>query len=65
MTHYQMEQLLHALKYHLPMDVRHKIMRELPQAYNAWVGHEVVVVNYADQVMQDLVDDLSKVQEPF
>lgn len=50
MTTHQMEQLLHCLKHYLPMEVRHKVMQEVPQAYNAWMEHEVVRVNFADKL---------------
>ena len=43
-TQHQKDQLLDALMYYLPMDIRQKLMRELPQAYNAWCGREIVRV---------------------
>ncbi len=42
-THHR-DQLLDALMHYLPMDVRGKIMREVPAAYNAWVGRDVLTV---------------------
>lgn len=42
MTDHQKNQLLDALMHYLPMDVRRKVMHEVPQAYNAWCGREVV-----------------------
>lgn len=44
--HYQ-EQLLDSLMHHLPMDVRHTVMHEVPKAYNAYVGRTVMVVSVA------------------
>ena len=36
MTDHQREQLLTALMYYLPMDIRQQIARELPEAYAAY-----------------------------
>lgn len=44
--HYQ-EQLLDALMHHLPMETRHTVMREVPLAYNAYVGRTVMLVTPA------------------
>lgn len=44
MTDHQRQQLLDALMHYLPMDVRRKIMLEVPQAYNAYCGREIVRV---------------------
>lgn len=44
MTHHQMEQLLAACKHYMPMEMRGKIMAELPYAYNAWMGGDYVKV---------------------
>lgn len=36
MTTHQREQLLEALMYYLPMDIRRRIASELPEAYEAY-----------------------------
>ena len=46
MTEHEARQLLDAVMYYLPMDVRHKIMREVPLAYNAYCGREIVKVTF-------------------
>lgn len=38
------DQLLRALMYYLPMDVRGKVIRDVPAAYNAFHGREIVKV---------------------
>lgn len=35
-------QLLEAVMYRVPMDVRREVMHEVPAAYNAWCGREIV-----------------------
>lgn len=42
MTEYQKDLLLAALMHYLPMDVRHNVMHDVPDAYNAYVGRPVV-----------------------
>lgn len=44
MSDHQKNQLIDALMHYLPMDVRGKVMREVPAAYNAYCGREVVKV---------------------
>lgn len=44
MTDHHKNQLLDALMHYLPMDVRGKVMREVPAAYNAYCGSGVVHV---------------------
>lgn len=44
MSNHHKDQLIGALMYYLPMEVRAKIMRDVPAAYNAYCGSEVVVV---------------------
>jgi hypothetical protein len=43
MTDHQKDQLIVSLMHYLPLDVRGKVMHEVPQAYNAFCGREVVV----------------------
>ena len=42
------EMLLHWLKQHLTAEQRHKLMGQLPMAYNRWMGSVVVTVQHAD-----------------
>jgi hypothetical protein len=44
LTTEQQCQLLDFFAYNLSMDLRYRLMCELPMAYNAWCGHEVVRV---------------------
>lgn len=44
MTDHEKDQVLAVLKHHMSMDLRATVMREVPAAYNAWVGREVVTV---------------------
>jgi hypothetical protein len=46
-SRHEMELLLTVIKQHMDMDLRAKVMREVPQAYNAWCGHEIVKVIHA------------------
>jgi hypothetical protein len=40
-----MGQLLDALMYRIPMEVRRQVMHEVPAAYNAWCGRRIVVTH--------------------
>jgi hypothetical protein len=42
LTHLQKELLLEFLKSHLQQDIRRKLMIELPDAYNRWMGRTIV-----------------------
>lgn len=44
LTNYQKDQLLHFFEYNMSMELRQKLMRELPEAYNRLVGMDVVEV---------------------
>lgn len=44
MLQHEMEMVLATVKHHMDMDLRAKVMREVPQAYNAWMGSEYVKV---------------------
>jgi hypothetical protein len=46
MTDHERKQLLDALMYYCPMDLRAKVMREVPQAYNAYCGTTIVEVRH-------------------
>ena len=43
LTPLQKELLLAFIKHHLQYDMRHKLMIELPDAYNRWMGNTIVV----------------------
>jgi hypothetical protein len=45
LTAQQKDQLLEFFAYYLPQDLRWRLMAELPRAYNAWCGTEVVRVH--------------------
>jgi hypothetical protein len=45
LTSQQKEQLLDFFAYYLPLELRWRLMAELPRAYNAWCGTEVVRVH--------------------
>jgi hypothetical protein len=45
MSPHLMGQLLDSLMYRIPQDVRGKVMHEVPAAYNAWCGRQVVVTH--------------------
>lgn len=50
MTEHQKDQILKIVWYYMLPELREKIMREAPVAYNAWVGLGVVdVVMVADK----------------
>lgn len=44
MTNHQKEQILKVVEYYMTPELRERIMREVPVAYNAWVGYPVVEV---------------------
>ena len=44
MTRHEMELLLAVIKQHMDQDLRGKVMREVPLAYNAWCGRDVVQI---------------------
>lgn len=49
------DQLLRALMHYLPMEVRKKIIQEVPMAYNDYYGEEVFVVRHVDEKRPDLL----------
>jgi hypothetical protein len=53
MTNHQKDQILQVIKYYITTELRERIMREVPVAYNAWVGYAVVEVK---EVETDLAD---------
>ena len=42
LTHLQKELLLEFIKSHIDHDMRRKLMIELPDAYNRWMGSTIV-----------------------
>ena len=44
MTDHQKDQILKIVQYYMPPELRAKIMREAPIAYNAWHGYPIVDV---------------------
>jgi uncharacterized protein YeeX (DUF496 family) len=51
---YQKDQLLNFFKQYMSMETRHKLMQELPQAYNAWVDRKIVeVVNISQEASSE------------
>ena len=49
-------QLLDTLFHYMDQDTRALLMREVPQAYNAAVGREVVTVRYTEEGRGDVRD---------
>jgi hypothetical protein len=50
MREHHKDQLLDALMYYLPIEVRGKIINEVPAAYNDYHGREIAVVVRADEM---------------
>ena len=46
MTEHQKDQILKVVSYYMKHELRERIMREAPVAYNAWVEGDVVDVVY-------------------
>lgn len=44
MTDHQKNLLIDTFMYYCPMDIRGKLIREVPQAYNAYIGSDVAKV---------------------
>lgn len=44
MTEHQKDQILKVVEYYMEPELRERIMREAPIAYNAWMGRVVVEV---------------------
>lgn len=45
MTRHHMTQLLSALMHYMDLDLRHKVMAEVPAAYNDYYGREIVATH--------------------
>jgi len=60
MTDHQKDQILQVIKYYMTPELRERIMREVPVAYNAWVGYAVVEVKEVhDQQVENRFVDMS------
>jgi len=53
MTDHQKDQILQVIKYYMTPELRERIMREVPVAYNAWVGFPVVEVRAINAATKD------------
>ena len=60
LSNHQKDQLLDTLFYYMSQDTRALLMRELPQAYNAAVGREVVTVRYTEEGRGDVREPVRK-----
>lgn len=49
LTNHQKDQLLGVLGYYMGLDLRAKVMAEVPLAYNAWMGRDIVRVVAEDE----------------
>lgn len=50
MTNHQKDQILKVVEYYMTPELRERIMREVPVAYNAWIGYPVVDVVQVKQI---------------
>jgi hypothetical protein len=39
MTNHQKDQILNVVQYYMTPELRERIMKEVPIAYNAWIGY--------------------------
>ena len=53
MTNHQKEQILKVVEYYMTPELRERIMREAPMAYNAWIGYPVVEVRVIYDATKD------------
>ena len=56
MREYHKDQVLAVVKYYLKPELRRIIMREVPEAYNAWVGRTVMMTERVSAHNAQLVD---------
>tara|TARA_B100001564_G_C20550635_1_gene628899 strand:+ start:104 stop:310 length:207 start_codon:yes stop_codon:yes gene_type:complete len=64
LTHLQKELLLELVKNYMSQDLRRHVMRELPSAYNAWMGRTVVkseVIDTGFPIIERLLPEDSNV----
>jgi hypothetical protein len=55
MTEHQKDQILKIVSYYMEPELRDRIMREAPIAYNAWMGRPVVEVRLIEAI-DDYID---------
>jgi len=60
MTNHQKDQILQVIKYYMTSELRERIMREVPVAYNAWVGYAVVEVKEVSPHVGNIFVDIGK-----
>lgn len=48
MTDHEKNLILLVVKQHMSMDLRHQLIKEVPHAYNAFVGRPIVNVVFED-----------------
>ena len=53
MTNHQKDQILKVVEYYMTPRLREMISREVPMAYNAWVGYPVVEVREINATTED------------
>ena len=53
MTNHQKDQILKVVEYYMTPELRERIMREAPMAFNAWIGYPVVEVRVANVTTKD------------
>jgi hypothetical protein len=53
MTNHQKDQILNVVQYYMTPELRERIMREVPVAYNAWVGFPAVEVRVINDATKD------------
>jgi len=60
MTNHQKDQILNVVQYYMTPELRERIMREVPVAYNAWVGYAVVEVKEVENGFVGMSDETHK-----
>lgn len=60
MTNHQKDQILNVVQYYMNPELRERIMREVPVAYNAWVGYAVVEVKEVENGFVGMSDETHK-----
>ena len=62
MTNHQKDQILKVVEYYMTPELRERIMREAPMAYNAWVGYPVVEVRRVEETSKPYDDKMSEAE---
>lgn len=47
--------VLEVVRYYMDMNLRHKVMQETPDAYNRWMGEEIMKVTWDPQVVANVI----------